>query len=164
MRTCLLCESTSAGTAVRFPNQHSAICTWCRDELKRTGRAWCAPCRSAYPLAEMTDQGRVCKKCKSVRNRAYRTTHIEQVRRYRQAYYAKAPHSGKLTREQRQAHYTRHHARNIERMREWRAKNKEHIRAYNKAYKELRLTENPNYWKDQRQKKKLAMIRRVFGS
>jgi hypothetical protein len=67
MRTCLLCESTSAGTGVSFRRRRD-ICDWCDNELTRSGRAWCATGKHVVLITAMASGKPRCKACERKRN------------------------------------------------------------------------------------------------
>lgn len=159
IRQCLLCEATSAGTHVRFLNQMSKICTWCRGELARTGRGFCPGCEKVYPLAEMTDRARLCKACKRARSAAHRERNRDHILAQQRAHYAEKPRRGTATPAQRHAYYLRHRDDYRAARHAWRERNKERIRAYNKAYN---AALPPSYWIAKRERAKVRMFRRVF--
>lgn len=67
MKVCLLCESTSKGTSVKF--RRMSLCTWCEEQLARTNRAWCARGKHAVAAEAMAKNG-MCKPCDTARNKA----------------------------------------------------------------------------------------------
>ncbi len=92
IRVCLLCEATSAGTAVRFRHSTSQICLWCEGELARTARAWCTYGRHAVAVQAMTPARPNCRACirqrrhgkdnAAARGKAWRTKNPERARAY----------------------------------------------------------------------------------
>jgi hypothetical protein len=160
LHTCQLCEATSAGTNVRFPSTRSALCTWCRDELKRTARGWCPQCASAHPLPAM--QGGYCKPCKRERNKEYYAANASQERARKRIYRQTHP-SPPRTPEQRRAYYARHRAHVLANHRRWYQENAEFARAQARAYRRAALAKNPAYWRERVQRQKVRMWRRVIG-
>ena len=155
MKTCLLCESTSAGTAVRFRNQYAKICTWCQGELKRSGRGWCPRCERAYPLVEMRDG--YCKAHKHEINAAYHAAHRERQHQRVNAWKAANPdwrrrysRRRKRTSEQDKARYHR-----------WYRANHTRARAAQRAYVQAQAAANPNYWRDRYQQAKVRAWRKT---
>lgn len=70
IKTCLLCEATSAGTATTFTRRR-AICNWCDLELIRLGLAWCATGRHKVEAADMATGKPRCKACERSRREVY---------------------------------------------------------------------------------------------
>lgn len=158
MKTCILCESTSAGVLVRFPNG-TKICSWCRAELKKTARGFCPHCERAYPIAEMSDG--YCRPHKRAFNKAYREKNHERELA-RVAAWKKA-HPRPHTKAERRRWYVAHTEREKARSRTWHAANKERAAAGQRRYKAAQVAENPNYWKERYQRAKVRTFRRLFG-
>lgn len=67
LKTCPLCEATSAGTAVRFQGSNP-LCSWCDDEHTKRGLRWCRVCEQVKPIdcfsfAKAKTRRRMCKTC-----------------------------------------------------------------------------------------------------
>lgn len=152
-RTCALCEATSAGSAVRFSNQHSKICTWCQAELKKTGRGFCPRCKKAYPLAEMRDG--YCGEHKREINHAYREAHKEKeaarVKAWKEANPRPRPSRWKLYRDPEQ---------DRARARAWHHANRDRALERSRAYTQAKADANPSYWKERYQREKMRVWRR----
>lgn len=154
--TCALCEATSKGTAVRRVNQ-SDICTWCRDELKRTGRGYCPRCKASYSRDEMSDG--YCKAHKREMNKAYREANREREAARVAAWKAAHP--------QPRPHHWRSYVRNPDqdraRSRAWHQANRARDKARQRTYTQAKATENPNYWRERYQQAKARAWRAMRG-
>ena len=82
LRTCLLCEATSAGRSVTFRHKRD-ICDWCYDDLTARGLAWCARGKHKVDAATMM-RGVSCRACNNTRNRAYVRDRREQSKAWRE--------------------------------------------------------------------------------
>lgn len=82
MKTCLLCESTSAGAAVTFRRRD--ICDWCDAELSRQGFAWCAAGRHKVAASLMRRTSSRCKPCDAAKARASLRDRRAYARAYRE--------------------------------------------------------------------------------
>jgi hypothetical protein len=152
---CVLCEATSAGTAVvRAPRK--PYCQWCADEMQRTGRRYCPRCKASVPIAEMTTG--MCKAHNRERFAAYRAKHADLVRERNRANRTPERKTARRVAQIRaaQARYClRHRDRVLAQRRRWRACNPGRYKRY--------------YWtnadacrarrKHQRFEKKLAILR-----
>lgn len=81
LRTCVVCEATSAGTAVHFSTRRP-VCDWCVDELGRRGLIPCSKCGTPAPASDFPPKSktRQCPACRSAARKAYYANHREQER------------------------------------------------------------------------------------
>lgn len=152
---CQLCESGAHGTAVKRSNGQSDLCTWCRAELRRTGRGYCPRCKVAYPLVEMRDG--YCVAHKREINAAYRAAHVEQerarVRAWRETTsYTARPH----TQEERRKWHAAHRDANNARSRAWHHAHRERARERMRAYTQANAATNPDYWRARYRREKVC--------
>lgn len=152
---CVLCEATNAGTAVRRVNGQSLICTWCAGELKRTERAFCPTCCTTYPRAEMSDG--YCKPHKRALNAAYRAANREREKARVAAW--KQAHPGPNNWHTARSNPARDRARALA----WHHANREVALERQRAYRQQKAAENPNYWRERYQRAKLRAYRRLIG-
>lgn len=154
--TCALCEATSKGTAVTRVNQ-SDICTWCRDELRRTGRGYCPRCKASYSRSEMSDG--YCKAHKRELNKAYREANREREALRVATWKAAHPDRPRSPRDQRgpSTEYDR------ARYRAWHQANRDRVLLRQRAYTQAKAAENPDYWRERYQRAKARIWRAMRG-
>lgn len=157
MRTCALCEATSAGTAVRWPNGTSAICTWCRSELKKRAHGFCPHCEKTWPLVEMRDG--YCKTHKKAINKAYRAAHAARERERVAAYRKEHPRVSSHTPAQRRRYYLAHRSKELARSNAWYAAHRDEALARQRAQRAARGPDTGKY-----QRMKARLFRRLFTS
>lgn len=164
MRTCQLCEATSAGTEVRWRNPNSKVCRWCEGELERSGRGFCTQCFATPPLADMRDC--YCVACKRARNVAYYARNAERERARVEAYRQAHPDAWRrrqLTSAQRRAYYQRRIEHFRQRGREFHVRHRGEYNDKIRALRVRRVAENPNYWRERNQRQKVRMFRKLFA-
>ena len=90
---CALCECTSDGTEVKRAHRNALYCSWCADEMARTGRAWCGTGRHTVPIYQMIPHKTIrrCYACHRASSRAYDARHREAINAKKRAAYAVQP-------------------------------------------------------------------------
>lgn len=162
VRTCALCECTSAGAAVTFRARRD-ICDWCEAELARTGYGWCAGCKRKVIAAEMAAGKARCKACERERNapylrdrrayaKAWRANNAERVADYNRAY-------RQATREQRIAYSRARYWRDPE------AARAQSRAAYRRSADKRRAWRRARYWERPEQERadsrRRALLRKL---
>ena len=164
MKTCPLCEATSAGTEVQFQGTNPQ-CSWCNEEHTRRGVRWCRVCQKVKPIesfsfAKAKTRRRMCKTC--MRRQPYNIAaqqrwakgHRPQINANAQArYYANLEHH----RARNRACYHRHRAYYLARFA--RIRNDPDYRARHRAYvaaNQARIRAARQQWTIRR---KLAILR-----
>lgn len=157
MKTCLLCEASSLGTAVTFKRRN--ICTWCDEDLERRTLRFCTLCHSTFPLAEVVPSYPTrCAACRAERRRtryeASRQTEIAASRRWH------AAHPGATATRKRQRYTTdaAYRAACYARKRAWYEQNRERAIAYAKEYTD-RNQEAAQRWQRSGRERRLAYLR-----
>lgn len=156
VKTCLLCECTSEGTAVVFRRKQQ-ICTWCEDELAKRGRRFCNTCKSIKPIADMVIDRPMCRNCRIARrsdrsehNRVWRERNREHVAAYTRAHYAanrerilaykraKYHANHEAARERARQSYWRHPETSRRRAARWRAVHRDRYAMYTRIWRTRR--------------------------
>lgn len=132
VKTCHLCESTSAGTAVRF-RRSLIICDWCDEQLERRGVRFCTVCRTTFPLIQsIVSRPRCCPACRRADRRekyqASRDKEIAAARTWREA----RPGVEAERKRRRYATDAEYRAASLKRHRAWYRLNRERVIAYAK--------------------------------
>lgn len=161
MKTCLLCECTSAGRLVTFRRHH--ICTDCEASLARRGLAWCTRGTHAVPVAEMQRHPSWCRACTAqaratryaagaeserARSRAYRIAHRDQIRERVRAQRRRNPAAARRA-------ALRYYHRHRDRVRAYYARTRDQRLAAKRRW----YQRNPDYQRRWRAKKLIQILR-----
>lgn len=134
MKTCRLCEATSAGTAVRFPPR-SPLCDWCVDSLARRGMRLCLTCGGVFPTAQaIATFPTRCPACRTAKRRAKYEANLERERAAAQAWDDANPGVAATKKRLRYATDPAYRAACQARKRAWYARNRPHAIAYAVEY------------------------------
>lgn len=110
MKTCMLCESTSAGTAVTFRRRD--ICTWCEAKLARTGHSWCSLGR--HKVVGNVRRCAACQRAQLARRKAETGESYTQRWRRRHPEHYRAYETRSDVRARKRAHERRRYWDNID--------------------------------------------------
>lgn len=133
-RTCILCEATSAGTAVRFAPR-SPICDWCAHELARRGARFCYTCRTPFPEAEaIATLPTRCASCRTAYRKARYAAHQERERAAARAWDRAHPGVAAARKRARYADDADYRAAALARKRAWYRRRRAHAIAYARTY------------------------------